>query len=274
MLLFVIVVVDTAWSNGEGRNNGRVNQLRVMTLNLYIGADILGVNEPRLCGALQAVNELFEDIVASNPPERIEAGADMIAQQRPHVIALQEVYRISKQVPSNSFVLDGSEFVFANFDVNEDDSITFITDAEDIVFDYLDLLLDALTERGLQYEVVEDALAYESDFEFPSWDLVPEFGCFPAPGALPTDIRAEDRDVILVRSDVSTANGTAANYTALLPFPISTGSGSPDVRVISMRGFGATDLTYQGRTYRFVNTQVEVDDQSDPNAIINIIQAA
>jgi exonuclease III len=274
MLLFVIVIAGSAWANGKGRGKGRVNQLRVMTLNFYIGADILGVIEPRPCGALQAVNELFEDIVASNPPDRAEADADVIAQQRPHVIALQEVYRISKQVPSNSFVFDGSGFVFDNFDVNEDGSITFIPDAGDVVFDYLELLLDALAARGLQYEVVEDALVYESDFEFPSWDLVPELSCAPAPNTLPTDIRAQDRDVILVRSDIATDNGIAAHYTTLLPFPISTGPGSPVVRIISVRGYGATDLTYQGRTYRFVNTHLEVDDQSNPNSIINLIQAA
>lgn len=269
MLLFVIVIADSAWANGRGRNNGRVNQLKVMTLNFYIGADILGVNEPRPCGALQAVNDLFEDIVASNPFERAEAHADLIAQQRPHVIALQEMYRISKQVPSNSFIPGTG---FDNFEVNVDGSITFIPDADEVVFDYLNLLLNALTDRGLEYEVAEDALAYESDFEFPSWDLVPELGCFPAPDALPTDIRAEDRDVILVRSDVSYDNGTAANYSWLLPFTIPTGTGT-DVKIISVRGFGATDLTYQGRTYRFVNTHLEVDDQSDPNSPINFIQA-
>ena len=134
--------------------------------------------------------------------------------------------------------------------------------------------MDALAARGLQYDVVEDAIAYESDFEFPSWNLVPELGCFPADGAPPIDVRGEDRDVILVRSDVAAANGTAAQYSTLLPFTISTGVSSPGVKIILVRGFAATDLTYRGRTYRFVNTHLEVDDQSDPDSIINNIQAA
>jgi len=249
-----------------------------MIKNLYIGADILDFNAPRPCGALQGVYELFEDVVASNPPERMDAIADEIVQQQPHVLGLLEVFRIRIQVPSNSFVFDPSipGFTFANFDLNPDGSITFIPDAEDIVFDYLDLLLDALAARGLEYDVVEDAIAYESDFEFPAWNLVPdpELGCVPADGALPTDVRAEDRDVILVRSDIATVNGTAAQYSTLLPLTISTGTDSPDVKIISVRGYAATDLTYKGRTYRFVNTHLEVDDQSDPGSIINVIQAA
>jgi endonuclease/exonuclease/phosphatase family metal-dependent hydrolase len=275
MLLFVIVIIDSAWANGKGTNNGRVSQLRVMTLNFYIGADILGVSEPSPCGALQSVNNLFEEIVMSDPVARAEVHADLIAQRQPDVVALQEMYRISKQVPSNSFVFNPSipGFEFDNFEVNEDDSITFIPDADVVVFDYLDLLLDALTDRGLQYEVVEDAMAYESDFEFPSWDLDPDLGCNPEPGALPTDIRAEDRDAILVKSGISYDNGTAANYSNLLPFTIPTGTG-PDVQIIVMRGYGATDITHQGRTHRIVNTHLEVDDQSDPNSPINLIQAA
>jgi len=281
MLLFATVIASSAWAGGRGVNNRRVDKLRVMTRNLYIGADILGVNEPRPCGALQSVHELFEDIIASNPPERMEAIADEILRRRPQVVALQEVYRISTQFPSNSLECNPStgQCDFANYKVNVDDeniSITFIPDASDVVFDYLELLLDALAVRGLQYDVVWDALAYESDFEFPSWNLDPGLGCYPASGAplLPTDVRAEDRDVILVRSDVETANGTASHYSTLLPFTISTGTDSPDVKIISVRGYGAADLTYQGQTYRFVNTHLEVDDQSSEHSPLNQIQAA
>lgn len=272
MLLFAIVTANSSWAKDNGRKNGRTSQLRVMTLNFYIGADILGVSEPSPCGALQSVNNLFDEIILSNPVARAEAHADLIAQQQPDVVALQEMFRISAQVPSNSYIPGQG---FANFDVNEDGTITFIPDAEDVVFDYLELLQSALTNRGLQYEVVEDALAYESDFEFPSWDLVPDpdLGCVPAGGALPTDIRVEDRDVILVRSGVSYDNAAATNYSTLLPFTVPAGAG-PNVKIIVVRGFGATDITHQGGTYRLVNTHLEVDDQSDQNSPINLIQAA
>jgi hypothetical protein len=282
MLLFAIVIATSAWAAGIGENNRQMDELPVMSKNLYIGADLFGVIEPRPCGALQSVHELFEDIVASNPPERMDAIADEIMQKQPPVLGLQEVYRISMQVPSNSFVFDPDipGFTFANYEENLDGSITFYTDAgevaEEVVFDYLELLLDALAARGLEYIEVEGATAQESDFEFPSWNLVPdpELGCVPADGALPTDVRAEDCDVILVRSDAATAHATAKQYSTLLPFTIPTGTGSPDVKIISVRGYGATDITYQGRTYRFVNTHLEVDDQSDLNSIINHIQAA
>lgn len=275
MFLFAIISAGSTVANGKSINNGRVSQFRLMTLNFYIGVDILNVIEPNPCGALESVYNLFEEIVMSDPVARAEAHADLIAQQQPDVVALQEMFRISKQVPSNSFVFNPStqRFEFDNFEVNENGSITFIPDADVVVFDYLDLLLDALADRGLEYEVVDDALAYESDFELPSWDLDPDLGCTPAPGAQPTDIRAEDRDVILVKSGISYDNGTATNYSTLLPFRIPTGSG-PDVQIIVVRGFGATDITHQGQTHRIVNTHLEVDDQSDPASPINIIQAA
>ena len=275
--LLCVVLASEAWAAGKGANKGRVDQLRVMTKNLYIGADILKVTDLPPCGALQAVHELFEDISASNPPERIEAIAEEIMREQPHVIALQEAYLIKTQL-SNSLACDQSGCEFVNFIPNADGSITFNTDAEDVVFDYLDLLLAALEARGLQYRVVEDAVAYESDFEFPSWNLVmvPGLGCVPADGALPTDVRAQDRDVILVRSDVETGeDADSHNYGVLLPFTIPTGDPvHPFVQVLIVRGYGSTELTYQGRTYRFVNTHLEVDDQSDPGSIINVIQTA
>lgn len=278
-LLFAIVTTTSVWADGKGAHRRHVDRLRVMTKNLYVGADLLGVNDPRPCGALQAVHDLFEEILASNPPERMDAIADEIMRKRPHVIALQEVYRLSMQVPSNSIKVDSETgaITFDHFRVNDNGTITFKTDADHIVYDYLELLLDALAARGLQYDVVEDAIAYESDFEFPSWHLVqhPDFGCIPADGAFPTDVRAEDRDVILVRSDVTADNATWANYSWLVPIQIPTGEApAPIVQIISVRGFSVADITHRGQTYRFVNTHLEVDDQSDPNSPINMIQAA
>jgi hypothetical protein len=277
ILLLSVVLASGAWAAGKGANKGRVDQLRVMTKNLYIGADILKVTDVPPCGPLQAVHELFEDIMASNPPERMEAIADEIMREQPHVIALQEVYLIKTEL-SNSLACDQSGCEFVNFMENDDGSITFNTDAEDIAFNYLDLLLAALEVRGLQYRVVEDAVANESDFEFPSWNLVmvPGFGCVPADGALPTDVRAQDRDVILVRSDVETGeDADSHNYSFKLPFTIPTDDPvHPFVQVLIVRGYGSTELRYQGRTYRFVNTHLEVDDQSDPDSFVNLIQAA
>jgi hypothetical protein len=146
LLLFVIVIADSTWANGRGTNNGRVSQLRVMTLNFYIGADILGVIEPSPCGPLQSVNNLFKDIEASDPVARAEAHADLIEQQQPDVVTLQEMYLIRKQYPSNSFIPGTG---FANFDFNPDGTITFIPDAEVVVYDYLDLLLEATAKIGM-----------------------------------------------------------------------------------------------------------------------------
>jgi hypothetical protein len=72
----------------------------------------------------------------------MDAIADEIMQKQPHVLGLQEVFRIRIQVPSSSFVYDPSipGFTFANFYPNQDGSITFIPDAKDnptTIFSYL-----------------------------------------------------------------------------------------------------------------------------------------
>jgi endonuclease/exonuclease/phosphatase family metal-dependent hydrolase len=79
--------------------------------------------------------------------------------------------------------------------------------------------------------------------------------------------------VTIVKSGISYDTATAANCGTLLGVKIPTGTGT-DIKIIDVRGYGATDISHQGRTHCIVNTHLEVDDQSDPNTPINLIQAA
>ncbi|MGB5881418.1 MAG: endonuclease/exonuclease/phosphatase family protein, partial [Thermoanaerobaculia bacterium] len=117
--------------------------------------------------------------------------------------------------------------------------------AQTVLFDYLDILLDALEARGLDYVVA--GIVENADIELP---FFAGFGGGEQP--LFDDIRLTDHDVILARSDVATSNVTAANFEFNIEFNIG------GVDVVFFRGYVILDATVRGRTYRFANTHLEV----------------
>ena len=124
-------------SYGAAADNGTdVHKLDVMTQNLYVGADVFRVFEGAPCGPLQSIYEIHKTVQATNFPERAEAIADIVMRQKPHVIGLQEVSLIRSQFPADfATIVDPVSMTFR-----------FLPNAEDVVFDYLQLLIDALAE--------------------------------------------------------------------------------------------------------------------------------
>ncbi|MGB5301982.1 MAG: hypothetical protein WBP17_02400, partial [Gemmatimonadota bacterium] len=96
--------------------------LNVMTWNIYVGADLnqlLAGDPARIaCG----VADVYGDVLATDFEERAVAIADQIERHRPHVIGLNEV---------STF-----DFLYGFFH-------------PDLVF--LDILMDELQDRGLNY---------------------------------------------------------------------------------------------------------------------------
>jgi endonuclease/exonuclease/phosphatase family metal-dependent hydrolase len=249
-----------AWglrAEAPGAGSGsEVYKIELMTQNLYVGADIFRVFGGAECGPLQSVGDIFATVEATNFPERAEAIADLVQRNRPHVIGLQEVALIRGQTPSDGAIV-----------VNPDGTFTFLPNAQDLIYDYLQILLDALAARGLDYVEVAGATASNADVEFPmaSFDEDCNFT------SIPMDLRLTDRDVILVRGDLETANAVSANFAATLPVQIPVGPG----QVLSFeftRGFGAADVTVGKRTYRVANTHLEVGDGGDPASPVNAVQ--
>ena len=202
--------------------------VKVMTQNLYVGADIFEVmqadpNDP--LGIPKAVADIFNNALSTNFPERATAIADEVAHYKPHLIGLQEVSLIRTQHPG--------DFMQGN-----------PTPATNVVSDYLQILLNALSERGLHYEVA--TVIQESDVELPM--LVG----FDGQNPILDDARLTDRDVILKRADVLTSNAFTYNYQNDITYEVG---GTP---VEFKRGFEAVDATVNGTTYRFVNTHLEV----------------
>lgn len=201
--------------------------VKVMTQNLYIGADINRVLEiDSLADLPEVVAETFAIILATNFPERAEALADQVARFRPHIIGLQEAVEFLRQSPG-------------------DFSLGNPMSATEPVFDYLTILQNALLTRGLNYEVA--AIVNNADLEVPIVVGV-DSGGMP----LLDDIRAIDRDVILVRRGVETSRPVAQNYAVNLQV------GLAGIAAVELtRGFAAVDAKIGGTTYRVVTTHLE-----------------
>jgi hypothetical protein len=161
-----------------------------MTRNLYVGADLSPVFAAAAKGdgpgIVQATTATWQNVKATNFPERAGALANEIENSKPLLVGLQEV---------------------SLFRTGPPDSITGTpTPALHVELDYLDILLKELDQRGLHYAPV--TITKGADAEIPG---------FTAPGVL-QDIRLTDRDVILARTDVSSSKLQLSNkQTGIMP---------------------------------------------------------
>ena len=197
----------------------------VMTRNLYLGASLDGI-----VGALGSGNEgaivaaatqTWGEVQASDPEERMAAVADEIAAARPAVVGLQEVTNWSTYAynpQTRKPVGDPT-----------------------VAYDFLDLLLKALADRGVTYHEVSDATSEN----FTS-DPIPilDGAAFPTKA-----VKLEDRDVILRRDDVKAWNGQHGNFQNILEPPLAP--------LTIDRGWGSADVRTRLATFRFVNAHTE-----------------
>jgi endonuclease/exonuclease/phosphatase family metal-dependent hydrolase len=231
----------SALSNGHCSSTNAGPPIPVMTRNLYLGADLSPVFAAAAKGdgpgIVQATTVAWQNVKATNFPERAGALAEEIEHSEPLLVGLQEV---------------------SLFRTGPPDSITATpTPAEHVEFDYLDILLKQLNQRGLHYAPV--TITKEADAENPG---------YTAPDVL-QDIRLTDRDVILARTGVSSSklrlsNRQRGNYATYASLPI--GQTGQSIRLL--RGWGSVDVTLGGQTFRFINTHLE---QEGP---LNAIQVA
>jgi hypothetical protein len=229
LALFVVVFFSQAALAGKGRDSysGRLN---VMTQNLYVGANLFQI----LDGAPEDVPfnaaKIFADIQLTDFQQRAESIADLVLEHEPHLIGLQEVSLIRTQCPDD-IVLPPNDPT---------------PNATDVYADYLQILMEALAARGLAYEVA--ALVENADVELPVYNLGLIDCAYPL-----FDARLTDFDVTLRRSDVNITLSMSANYQANFPVP------SPAGPIVFKRGYNIVDVDIESRSYRFVNTHLEVD---------------
>ena len=192
--------------------------LTVMTYNVYVGSSA----EPLLSveNVLQVpieVANMYNNVIASDFPGRAGAIAKSIKTYQPHLVGLQEISLIRRQSPGDR-IAGGT------------------VPAEEVVMDFLQILMDALQAEGLDYQIA--AQIQNIDIEMPM---------FTDTGIV--DVRLTDFDVLLARSDVSISRATSENYANSLTIEM--------LGLEIQRGYTAVDATVSGVTYRVVNTHLE-----------------
>jgi endonuclease/exonuclease/phosphatase family metal-dependent hydrolase len=195
--------------------------LNVMTYNMYLGSDFTDIFQAQTGQeVLLEVGEAYRDMLAGNVPERVAAIADQIEAGEPVLVGLQEV-ALWKTGPF----------------LNEDP-------AADVTYDFLQLLLDELAARGLNYAPI--VVQTNLDVELPGIVTPTDF----------RDIRYTDRDVILARSDLRTSQlkieGTqSGTFAARIPVTVLGQT------ITVVRGWASADVKFRGKTYRFLNAHLE-----------------
>lgn len=198
--------------------------VRAMTRNLYVGANLFRILEPVMSEEefLILAGDIVDTALQSKFQERAKLVADEIERTDPHVVGLQEVSKIT-----------GTPF-FPGTGVFPD-------------VDFLAILEGELAARGLNYVVPGGAISDNADVLVPA--LVPV-----APGVrIPFVVNLVDRDVVLVRGDIAYSNADSGNYFVNAVITV----GGMDLEFT--RGWGSVDISLEGHSYRFLNTHLEVN---------------
>jgi endonuclease/exonuclease/phosphatase family metal-dependent hydrolase len=238
-LLLLVLLPLAGCDSDDPEPEGVSADVKVMSYNLYLGGDLFPVTAtPTPDETIAAATALWATVQASRFDLRAEAIADIIQAEAPDLIGLQEVTRYQTQTPS--------------------DYVTGTTtpNATTPAIDFLALLMAELGERGLDYRVVleED----NADVELPT--------ALVANPMLPTDfldVRLTDRDVILARSGVTTANPTVRTFDIQVALEVPPASGNT---LEFTRSAQWVDATVDDVTFTFANAHLEVAVQLPPGA--------
>ena len=202
-------------------------EVDVMTVNLYVGGDIstiMAVDPTDPSSLVAAVTEVYYNILASDPPTRMQTVADEIAARLPDIVAVEEASLIRVQSPGD-LVYNGT------------------TPATAVVYDYLQMLVADLDAQGAHYEVV--STANEMDVEMPMFNML----TFTL-----DDVRLSDREAILVRSDLPRGqlrvdHPQSDNFANVIEIP--------GLGLAVERGWCSVDVTMRGRDFRFICAHTE-----------------
>lgn len=237
LLLALVSLVSPAWAASDDAQ--RAGQIRAMTQNLYIGAEVLSIAQaPGLCELMAAADAAVEQVLANDFSQRAEALARLIAAENPEVVGLQEVFQV--------ILSDPQTLTPFHFD------------------DYLGMLLAALSAEGANYYAAQTRMSTPITVPADSdGDCDPSGPSLAAADYFGTIV---DRDVIICRDDVACAGGAAAN------FQFNASADTPGGPIVIERGWVSTVATVRGRAYRVVNTHLEVSG-NESFRIVQSLQA-
>lgn len=201
------------------------DNLTVMTRNLYVGADVTSLSSTLndFSKLIAQVNRIISSVVASHFEYRVDAIVRDISEFEPEVVNLQEVALIKSGV--------------SDFLTNPAPNATCVE------VDFLEIITTKLKEKGLDYQVA--STSYNVDVEVPIDTL---------------DVRLTDRDVILVRSDISYSDPKSVPFTSLYKIPINNIlPGAEDISVT--RSYSSIMLNFAGKSIEVINTHLEAVSQ-------------
>jgi endonuclease/exonuclease/phosphatase family metal-dependent hydrolase len=228
LLVFIALPVPAA-QLPRANNHKTIN---VMTRNLYLGANLQAAFDAMVTGnrdaIVAAVSEIWKKVGFTDFPARAGGIAQEVEQAQPDLIGLQEAELWRSQTPA--------DFVGGN--------------ADHVEYDFVQILLDALSARGLHYAVVAEERGV--DIELPGY--LSEANALLG---LLSDIRLTDREVILARSDLMASdlelsNAQTEHYETNFKFPV-IGMGT----FVETRGWASVDAKVGGKHFRFITTHLE-----------------
>jgi len=195
-------------------------ELKVMTRNLYLGANLTPIFNAPVPGAIPlAVAGVWTNVVASGPQQRMDQVAQEILAERPHIVGLQEAVLWRTQTPASLSPATDAQFGGA----------------------FYQLLQNSLGALGLSYATY--AVAQNGNNELPGLNLA-------SPNFL-TDYRLTDYDAILVRNDVQVLGSGAVNFAAQSVLSVA------GIPVTSPRSYGYVDVVMSGIQIRAFNTHLD-----------------
>lgn len=227
-------------------------RVKVMTRNIYLGSPLSpALNAGSVAELCTGAGEVLRQVDGTNPPARMRAIGNEIANKKPDLVGLQEVAKWSIQNPS-----DGGDVKY-----------TFLGQpATTVKYDFLKLILNRLKQRGTPYRAV--SISNNFEFETPAdYNNTPGDGTPQADAIGCTDSEVDGRmlirDVILARvgRGVRVSKPRHANFQRRLVLELAGGVGFP-----VLRGWESVNARVRGSArLRFVNTHLEAFDSAASN---------
>jgi endonuclease/exonuclease/phosphatase family metal-dependent hydrolase len=231
-------VLVAGFGVGPGVASGAPRPVSAVTMdvgiyNVYLGADLNPLfGASSLPDLISRASAIYAEVERTDFPQRAEAIAELVADDAPDVLGLNEVALWETapwalvQTPSGPLPVPTGPYT--------------------PTFDFEQILLDALAAEGEPYTVV----ARNSNFTSATIPIA-----IPISPTLAA--RFTDHDLILVRDDalkhLTVSNARSFNYTDESSFSVNL----LGLNVLVKRGWSTVDITQRGRTFRFVNTHLE-----------------
>jgi endonuclease/exonuclease/phosphatase family metal-dependent hydrolase len=180
-----------------------------LTWNIYQGFESAPVFAAPPDQLPKVISQVYRQFLATNFPDRAKALAKAIACEEPDLIGLQEAVWIGLNIP------------------------TF----RPVIYNFIEILLEALEELGLNYEVAARNKNAGSSLPDSNGNIV-EF---------------LERDAILIRkcNHMKVINKQQANFQSNLTIPLA---GQP---YTILRGWSYIDIETEGKVFRMINTHLD-----------------